>query len=89
MPRGAIGPSFSKILEFRLNFTDIVPRGPIDNECLVPNRRQAIFWTNSDPVHRRIYASLGGDELMGHLNVKNFFLEMIIAVFALNIHSCI
>ena len=24
-----------------------------------PNRRQAIAWTNADPVHRRIYAALG------------------------------
>ena len=25
-------------------------------------RRQGIIWTNADPVHRRIYAPLGGDE---------------------------
>ena len=31
---------------------------------LVPNRQQAITWTNADPVHRRIYAALGVDELM-------------------------
>ena len=30
---------------------------------LVPNRRQAIIWTNADPIHWRIYAALGGDEL--------------------------
>ena len=29
---------------------------------LVPNRRQAITWTNVEPVHWRIYAALGGDE---------------------------
>ena len=29
---------------------------------LVPSRRQAIIWTNVDPVHRRIYGALGGDE---------------------------
>ena len=28
-----------------------------------PFRRQAIIWTNADPVHWRIYAALGGDEL--------------------------
>ena len=41
-----------------------VPRSPIDNEPalvqvmagLVPNRQQAITWTNADPAHRRIYA---------------------------------
>ena len=27
------------------------------------HRRQAIIWTNADPVHWRIYAALGGDEL--------------------------
>ena len=30
---------------------------------LAPNRRQAIIWTNDDPVQRRIYASLGLNEL--------------------------
>ena len=30
---------------------------------LVPTRWQAITWTNADPVHRRIYAAPGGDEL--------------------------
>ena len=30
---------------------------------LAPNRRQAITWTNADPVHWRTYAALGGDEL--------------------------
>ena len=27
---------------------------------LAPNRRQAITWTNTDPVHWRLYAALGG-----------------------------
>ena len=37
---------------------------------LAPNRRQAIIWTNADPVHRecRINAALGGDEL---INVRH------------------
>ena len=30
---------------------------------LAPNRRQAIIWTNADPIIWRIYAALGGDEL--------------------------
>ena len=30
---------------------------------LAPNRRQAIIWTNADPIHRRIYAALEGGEL--------------------------
>ena len=25
--------------------------------------RQTIIWTNAEPVHRRIYVALGGDEL--------------------------
>ena len=43
---------------------------PIDNELsigvdkgLVPNRRQGIIWTNIDPIHWRLYAALGRDEL--------------------------
>ena len=51
-----------------------VPRNPIDNKPgsigsgngLAPNRRQAIIWTDDDPVHWRIYAALGGDELINH-----------------------
>ena len=30
---------------------------------LAPTRPQAITWPNADPVHLRIYAALGGDEL--------------------------
>ena len=30
---------------------------------LVPARRQAIIWTNGDPIHWHIYATLGADEL--------------------------
>ena len=29
----------------------------------MPNRRQAIIWTNADPIHRHRYAALWGDEL--------------------------
>ena len=36
-----------------------IPRIPIDNKpALAPNRRQAITWTNVDPVHWRVYAAL-------------------------------
>ena len=31
---------------------------------LAPNRRQAIIWTNTDPIHWRLYAALVGDGLM-------------------------
>ena len=47
-----------------------VPKGPINYiPALVQimawqhNRRQAIIWTNDDPVQQRIYASLGLNEL--------------------------
>ena len=35
----------------------------LDND-LAPIRRQAIIWTNADPIHWRIYAVLGADELV-------------------------
>ena len=41
-----------------------VPKGPIDNKSAAPVRRQAITWTNADPVHRWIYTALGGDEVI-------------------------
>ena len=31
---------------------------------LAPNRWQAIIWTNADPIYWRIYATLGGGELI-------------------------
>ena len=45
----------------------LVPKGPIIglHNGLVPNRQQAIIWTNVDPIHWRIYMALGGDELIG------------------------
>ena len=38
---------------------------------LAPNRRQTITWINADPVHWRIYAALGGDELNHRLHCSN------------------
>ena len=35
---------------------------------LVPNRRQTFTWTNDDPVHWRIYATLGGGGVNRHGN---------------------
>ena len=37
---------------------------------LAPNRRQAIIWTNAQPIHGRIYAALGGDELIYPCNTN-------------------
>ena len=55
------------LIEISLKF---VPKDLINNNLafgldngLVPNRRQAIIWTNADPVYWRIYAALWGDEL--------------------------
>ena len=49
-----------------------VPKCSIDNKpalVQVMAWRQAITWSNADPVYRRIYAALGGDELThSHLN---------------------
>ena len=30
---------------------------------MATNRRHAIIWTNADPIHWRIYAAVGGDEV--------------------------
>ena len=38
--------------------------------------RQTIIWTNADPIHWRIYAALGGDDLMvSEINVNNSWLQ--------------
>ena len=50
-----------------------VPKGPIDNESALGQemawrrRRQAITWTNADPVHWHIYVAPSGDEWMDNL----------------------
>ena len=31
--------------------------------AFAPNKRQAIIWPDADPIHWRIYAALGGDEI--------------------------
>ena len=58
-----------KILYLDKNCTDVCPQGANWqsssiglNNGLAPNRRQAIIWTNADPINWRIYATLG-DEL--------------------------
>ena len=46
--------------------------------------RQAITWTNADPVHRRIYGALGGGELiwgMYFVKFQNIFLSAILQSF--------
>ena len=60
-----------KLSNFDWNFIEFCSQGSnwqylslrLDNG-LAPNRRQAIIWTNTDPIHCHIYAALGGDELI-------------------------
>ena len=44
-----------------------LPKGPIDNKSALVQVMAwpwtAITWTNANPLHRRIYAALGGNEL--------------------------
>ena len=62
---------FEKIWISNKNFMEIFSLGSNwqyvsigSDNGLAPSRRQAIIWTNVDPVYRRIYAALGGGELM-------------------------
>ena len=63
-----------KVLYFELIFTEVssqcsnrqLPRNGLYTD-LAPNRRQAIIWTNADPIHWRIYVALGRDELISLL----------------------
>ena len=60
-----------KKLYFGANFTEVCPWGSNwqkvsigSGNGLAPNRRQAITWTNVEPVHGRIYAALGGAKVI-------------------------
>ena len=50
-----------------INITAQVPVG----FGLAPSRRQAIAWTNADPVYWRIYAVLGDELKTGHLDYSH------------------
>ena len=71
-PPGQNGSHFTnKILIRFCMLIKVCPEGPNSqkpsiglNNGLVPNRRQAIIWTNADLIHWCIYVALGGDELM-------------------------
>ena len=43
---------------------------------LAPNRRQAIILTSAEPIHWRIYAALGGDELRASLTKTEIQLQL-------------
>ena len=60
------------VIKISLKF---VLKGSVDNypiigldNGLVPNRQQAIIWTNADSIHWCIYSALGGDELKYQVN---------------------
>ena len=60
-----------KKMYFDSNFTEVCSKGSNwqkvnigSSNGMALNRRQAITWTNADPVHRRIYAALGWGELI-------------------------
>ena len=67
-----VNEKFCVLIKISLKF---VPKAPIDSIFalvkimawrwigLALNRRQAIIWTNADPLHWRTYVALGGDEL--------------------------
>ena len=59
-----------KLQSSNSNFTDICSQGcncqwasVSSGNGLSPLQCQAVIWTNADPIHWRIYAALGGDEL--------------------------
>ena len=63
--------NFTQICSLRANsqYASINP-----GNGLAPNRRQAITWTNANPVHWRIHATVGGAELnhMTHCAIFSF-----------------
>ena len=50
-----------------------IPGGSIDIKWALV-RRQTIIWTNSDPIHRRFCAPLGGDEFTPPLSLIMYLL---------------
>ena len=59
-----------KISNFKIVFVEIYSLwynlqcvNTVSDNGLVPTRRQVIVWSNDDPVHWRIYASPGINEL--------------------------
>ena len=56
-----VNEHFHILIKIALTLVTDYPNG--SDKVLVPNRWQAIIWTNGDPIHWRIYVALGGDEL--------------------------
>ena len=42
---------------------------------LAPNKQQAITWNNDDPVLRRIFATLGGNDLTNGTGINDIFTD--------------
>ena len=53
-----------------------------------PNRRQAIIWTNAGPIHWRIYAALGENELIyPYLIIDSLlYFKDLICIFAVHLY---
>ena len=63
-----VNEKFCILIKISLKF---VAEGPVDNNpslvkimACCPKSRQAIIWTNADPICWCIYVALGGDELI-------------------------
>ena len=51
-----VNEAFCILIKISLKF---VPKRLGLDDCLAPNRQQAIIWTNTDLIHWHIYAALG------------------------------
>ena len=69
------------------------PKCPIDKKRigsgngLALNNREAIIWIDADPVHRRIYASLGGDVLSDERH--SMATDKLFRIVCLKRHHCV
>ena len=73
-----------KLLYFNSNFTEVCSQKSNwqyasigSDNGMAPNRRQAIIWDNAVPIHWRIYAALGGEELTAVAHINNLHIKCI------------
>ena len=71
----AISETIKNSLKFV--FKSIINNNPALFKIMI--RRQAIIWTNADPVHWGIYAALEGDELT--LAWNDFLYKHVLVIF--------
>ena len=80
--------TFCILIKISRNFFS---KGPINKNSALDNglalkRRQAIIWTNADPIRWGIYAALGGDDfniaitIIIHINNNKNIMMIIMAV---------